>query len=256
MHYGGEWLASGSCFFWAFEGRTYLVTNWHNLAGRNPLTGELMSNTGAIPDRIRFMAYKPMSEPDTQGYFELNYLPVEVELYKSDSTDPKWLEHPSLGRRVDVAALDVTETIDGLQIDHVNRLESDAILDPFASQDIFVVGLPFGMIANAPAPIWKRGSIALDPTFDPEGLPKMLIDTEPDIPSRVAVVIARHIIIGRQYPKKDGSQSQTVLYSRLNLVIGIYSGRHYPDLEKAQLGIVWKRTAIEQTLEAKKVAGL
>jgi hypothetical protein len=119
-----------------------------------------------------------------------------------------------------------------------------------------VVGLPFGMIANAPAPIWKRGSIALDPTFDPEGLPKMLIDTEPDIPSRVAVVIARHIIIGRQYPKKDGSQSQTVLYSRLNLVIGIYSGRHYPDLEKAQLGIVWKRTAIEQTLEAKKVAGL
>src|SRR4030095_15950262 len=96
---------------------------------------------------------------------------------KSDSTDPKCLEHPSLGRRVDIAALDVTEAIDGLQIDHVNRLENDAILDPFASQDVFVVGFPFGMIANAPAPIWKRGSIALDPTFDPEGLPKMLIDT-------------------------------------------------------------------------------
>jgi hypothetical protein len=122
-------LSTGSCFFWGFEGRTFLLTNWHNLAGRNPLTGNLMSETGAIPDRVRFMAYKPMSDLDDQGYFQLEYLPVEVELYERDLTGPKWFEHPSLGRAVDVAAIDVTDLIAGFQIDHANALESDAVLD-------------------------------------------------------------------------------------------------------------------------------
>jgi hypothetical protein len=175
MLFGEQEISTGSCFFWRHDGRTYLVTNWHNLAGRNPLTGQPMSPTGGIPDRVRFMAYKRVSAPDVHGYFELAYVPVEVPLCKSDFTGPKWFEHPSLGRKVDVAALDVTEAANGLQIDYVNVLENDAVLDPIASQEVFVVGFPFGLIANAPAPIWKRGSIALDPTFNPEGLPKMLI---------------------------------------------------------------------------------
>ena len=257
MLFGEQEISTGSCFFWRHDGRTYLVTNWHNLAGRNPLTGQPMSPTGGIPDRVRFMAYKRVSAPDVHGYFELTYMPVEVRLCNSDLTDPKWFEHPSLGRKVDVAALDVTEAANGLQIDYVNVLESDAVLDPIASQEVFVVGFPFGLIANAPAPIWKRGSIALDPTFNPEGLPKMLIDTATREGMSGSVVIARHIVIaGRHYLKKDGTKPKTVLYSKLDLVVGIYSGRHYPDLEKAHLEIVWKRNAIEQTLEARKVASL
>jgi hypothetical protein len=213
-----------------------------------------MSIMGGIPDRVRFMAYKRMSEPDALGFFEIGYLPVEVEICKSDLTDHKWLEHPTLGRKVDVAALDVTEAVLGFQIEHANVLESDAVLDLTASQDVFVVGFPFGLIANAPAPIWKRGSIAIDPTFDPEGLPKMLIDTATREGMSGSVVIARHFIVGRDYPKKDGTRSQPILYSKLDLAVGIYSGRHYPDLEKAQLGIVWKRSAIEQTVMGGKVA--
>jgi hypothetical protein len=56
--------------------------------------------------------------------------------------------------------------------------------------------------------------------------------------------------------KKNGAKSEKVLHSKLDLVVGIYSGRHYPDFEKAQLGIVWKRNAIEQTIEARRVASL
>jgi hypothetical protein len=257
MLFGEQEISTGSCFFWRHDGRTYLLTNWHNLAGRNPLTGQPMSPTGGIPDRVKFMAYKRASAPDANGYFELAYVPVEVRLCNPDLTDPKWFEHPSLGRRVDIAAIDVTEAAIGFQIGHANELESDAVLDPIASQDVFVVGFPFGLIANAPAPIWKRGSITLDPTFNPEGLPKMLIDTATREGMSGSVVIARHIVIaGRHYLKKDGTKPKTVLYSKLDLVVGIYSGRHYPDLEKTQLGIVWKRNAIEQTLDARKVASL
>jgi hypothetical protein len=254
MLYGEQSLSSGSCFFWRFDGRTYLLTNWHNLSGRNPFTCQPMSETGGVPDRIRFMAYKRVSEPDTRGYFQLDYLPVEVELCKPDLREPKWFEHPSFGRRVDVAALDVTDAVQGFQIDHANTLESDAMLEPTASQDVFVVGFPFGLIANAPAPVWKRGSIAIDPTFDPEGLPKMLVDTATREGMSGSLVIARHLIVGRQYPKKDGTMSEPVLYSKLDLVVGMYSGRHYPDLEKAQLGIVWKRSAIEETVKGGKAA--
>lgn len=213
-----------------------------------------MSKTGGIPDRVRLMVYKRVSEPDTLGYFDIAYRPLEVELCKSDQADKKWLEHPTFGRKVDIAALDVTEAVEGFQVEHANELESDAVLDVTASQDVFILGFPFGQIANAPAPIWKRGNIAIDPTFDPEGLPKMLVDTATREGMSGSVVIARHIIVGRDYHKKDGTRSQPVLYTKLDLVVGIYSGRHYPDLERAQLGIVWKRSAIEQTIEGAKIA--
>jgi hypothetical protein len=76
----------------------------------------------------------------------------------------------------------------------------------------------------------------------------MLIDTGTREGMSGSVVIARHIVVGQAYEKKDGAMSALVLYSKLDLVVGVYSGRHYPDLEKAQLGIVWKREAIERTV--------
>jgi hypothetical protein len=257
MHFGEQLLSTGSCFFWEHDSRIYLVTNWHNFAGKNPLTGECMSKTLGIPDRIFFSAYKQTSEPDADGYYELNYLPVEVQLCEKDFTNPKWLEHPTLGRSVDIAAIDVTDAVIEFQITPVNLLENDAVLDPITSQDVFVIGFPFGQIAKAPAPIWKRGTIALDPTFDPESLPKMLIDTATRKGMSGSVVIARHILVGRDYQKKDGQMSGKVLYSKLDLVVGIYSGRlDDSDLEKAQLGIVWKRRAIEETVAGSKFASV
>ena len=173
---GDAALATGSGFYWLHEGRTYLVTNWHNLSGRNPLTGKPMSPTGATPEYVRIMAYAQVSPEDANGFFQLTYVPVTVRLLSPDD-HPRWREHPRYGRRVDIAVLDVTEAISDYRVCHVNVIESDAVLDPVASQEVFVVGFPFGLIAGAPAPLWKRGSIALDPTYDPEGLPKLLVDT-------------------------------------------------------------------------------
>lgn len=246
-------LSTGSCFFWGLNDRTFLITNWHNLAGRNPQTNELMSSTGAVPQRISFIVFKRISEPDSDGFYELNYMPVEVGLYDNHSK-PRWLEHPEFGKRVDVAAIDVTSDVRGYQIDHVNTLEADALLDVTASQDVFVVGFPFGLMANVPAPIWKRGSIALDPTFDVDGLPKMLVDTATRSGMSGSVVIARHVLVGKHFSKKDGTRATPVLRAVHDVVIGIYSGRHYPDFEKAQLGIVWKRRLIEETVSGKKFA--
>jgi hypothetical protein len=243
MFAGDNRLATGSSFFWRNDGRTFLVTNWHNLAGRNPLTHELMSSSGAVPDRIAFGVYKRVTEPDKQGFFEMAYTAASTPL--NDSAGPLWLQHPEYGESVDVAAIDVSEAAKGYEVSHCNEIESDATASPVVSQDAFVVGFPFGLIASAPAPVWKRGTIALDPSFDADGLPKMLIDTATREGMSGSVVVARYITVGRTYRKRDGIESDPVLYATHDLVAGIYSGRHYPHLEKAQLGIVWKRRAID-----------
>jgi hypothetical protein len=60
-----------------------------------------------------------------------------------------------------------------------------------------------------------------------------------------SVVVARHITVGRPFRRKNGTEV-TPIYVKHDVVVGIYSGRQYKDLEKAQLGIVWKRRVIEE----------
>lgn len=253
MWFRDQNLSCGSGFFWQMQARTYLVTNWHNLAGRNPLTGKPMSKTtAAIPDRIRFMAYKRISELDACGNYQVSQVMIELRICNEDLSAPRWLQHPTFGQRVDIAVIDVTDEVRGLEIRSVNQIETNAVLSPEVSQDVFVIGFPFGQIPGAPAPVWKRGSVAIDPTFNVENLPKMLVDTATRPGMSGSVVVARHIIVGRQVPRKDGGMSEPLLYAEAHLVAGIYSGRLHPHLERAQLGVVWKRSAIEEAVKSGK----
>ena len=251
MRFGTTRLSTGSCFLWSHGERSFLVTNWHNLAGRNPHTGQPMSATAALPDRVTFRAFKQVSEPDAHGIYEVASVEIDAPLEDAATGMPRWREHPTYGRLVDVAALEVTDKLLGHEHAGVNRLESDALLDEYVSQDVFIVGYPFGLIAGAPAPIWKRGTIALDPTFNPDDLPKLLVDTATREGMSGSVVLARHTLVHSRYKKRNG---ELVLfpaaYAVLDVVLGIYSGRHYPDQERAQLGIVWKRSSIEETVSA------
>lgn len=207
-----------------------------------------LSKMAGIPNIIKFWTYRRKSEPNSEGFYELQYVDVTKRIMATNSSDSLWFEHPTLGPRVDIGVIDVTEEVHGLDIACVNEIESDAVLEEYASQEAFVIGFPFGQIAGAPAPVWKRATIALDPSFDIEGLPKLLVDTATREGMSGSVVVARKVVLGQDYPKKDGTRSEAVLYAALTVVIGIYSGRCYPDLEKAQLGVVWKRTAIEDTV--------
>jgi hypothetical protein len=181
---------------------------------------------------------------------------VTVPLYDSDLSGPRWLDHPKFGRKVDIAAIDVSHVVTSLKVNHVNVVESDAVLQPLVSQDVFIVGYPLGLITGAPSPVWKRGTIATDPTFDPEGLPKMYVDSATRTGMSGSVVVAKHIVFGQKITKKDGTETGPVLYAVKDLVLGIYSGRLGADLEKAQLGIVWKRSAIEETVNGNSVASV
>lgn len=62
-------LATGSGFFWQKGGAYYLVTNWHNPSGRDPTTKIALSDSAAMPDRVRFLEYeKGKNEADGDLY--------------------------------------------------------------------------------------------------------------------------------------------------------------------------------------------
>lgn len=242
-------LSKASGFFWAHGSRKFLVTNWHVLSGRNALTGNPMRPDAAIPNGLKFFSYRRVGGSTAQEEnFMVDYVPVLVPLDDASTRAPRWLEHPNYGRRVDVAALDVTDIVAGLHHDCANRLEGDIPKQLQAGQDVFILGFPFGRIPGAPAPIWKRGSIALDPTLNPEGLPKMLVDTATREGMSGSVVISMFPV--PEHDTRRGDDPRPIYLNEYPTVIGVYSGRHYPDLEKAQLGIVWKRATVEAIVES------
>ena len=114
-----------------------LCTNWHNLSGRNPFTGQPSSSTGGIPNIVRVFLYQRVTDPDADGYFECNYVGVDVPLCDDDWCNTRWYEHPIHGRKVDIAAIDVTDVISGYEVAFANEVESDAVLDLECSDDSF-----------------------------------------------------------------------------------------------------------------------
>jgi hypothetical protein len=253
MTYRDQFLARASGFLWKQDERTFLVSNWHNFSGRDPQTGQPLSDNGGVPSHINLFTFERQGGPDEQGHIPMFFKSVRVPLYDDDLSAPRWLEHPSFERRVDVAVIDISDVLVGMNIDHVNILENDAVLEPFPSQDVFIVGYPLRLIPNAPYPVWKRGTLATDPKFDPEGLPKMYVDTATRKGMSGSVVIARHVLVNQSVTKKDGTKTETYLYARLDTVLGIYSGRLGPHQVEAQLGIVWKRHVIEETIAGNRV---
>jgi hypothetical protein len=248
MQFGETDLALGSAFFWKALDKIFLITNWHNLTGRDPDTQQPRSKTGAVPDRISFLVYKRVSEPNEKGGFSMEVAAVEVRLYEGDFERSRWIEHPVHHRAVDVAAIDVTSemTADRIHFLTADALEHDADVQPHVPEDAFIVGYPLGISTGLPVPVWKRGSIATEPSLDPGDLPRVFVDTATREGMSGSLVLVRHILLG-PYSKKDGTKTNN-LYATVERILGVYSGRLGEDQLKAQLGIVWKRRVIDEVV--------
>ncbi len=90
MRVGDTALASGTGFVWKDGEALFLVTNWHNLSGQNPLNGQSLSPSGSRPDNVVVWLQGKGSLVSWRG--------VRFELLDRDGT-PRWFEHPVLGRR-------------------------------------------------------------------------------------------------------------------------------------------------------------
>jgi hypothetical protein len=155
MFFNNTNLSLGTAFTWEENGRLYLITNWHNVTGRDPNTGRHLSNTAAEPNRI--LAW--FNQKDALGNKVAKTIPI-----RDHNNSPLWLVHPEHNNRVDVVAVPL-EMFADVEMYPINRMASDDLVLQIG-MDVFVLGYPFG-IGPGIFPIWKRGSIATEPQLSP-----------------------------------------------------------------------------------------
>ena len=114
--------------------------------------------------------------------------------------------------------------------------------------EAFVIGYPRGMSGGGNFPIWKRATIATEPDLDLDDLPKFYIDTATREGMSGSPVYAQEV--GYWLPEGISDPSQASI-GKGHRFVGVYSGRLGAEDEfKAQLGVVWKESALISLVES------
>jgi hypothetical protein len=154
-------------FFYRVKGVLFLVTNWHVVTGRNPENpSNLLPGYPASPDAYAF----DIASIDNPTHFLLG---EERDLYKDGK--PIWIE-PELDLLVDVVAIPLN-----LPEKAVLRAIQD-FCEPSKSPleigiDVIIAGFTFERSTDNPAPIWKKGMVASEPSLLINGKPQIYLDT-------------------------------------------------------------------------------
>lgn len=249
-------LAKASAFFWKHEDLLYLVTNWHNLSGREPSTGQPKSKHGGVPNKVKITLFRKFPIEGRVDKFHVGWGAFSHDLCSDNFSQFSWFEHPEFGRNADIAVLPLGQFPPNWNayIIPVNSNEFDGDVEMRVTQDVFIVGYPIGLIDECPIPVWKRATVATEPLVNPDGEHKFFVDTatRPGMSGSVAIGIFEGF---GDYKKTDGSMAKSIAWKGRK-VIGIYSGRLKPHTEMVQLGIIWKRHLIDETIKGRKMPSI
>ena len=182
---------------------------------------------------------------------------VDIRLNAQDGNNPRWKEHPDLGRAVDVVAVDVEDSF--LKEQHVFNAANDingfhADYHGFVTDDVFVIGYPFGISGSSrdrgAMPIYKRGSIASEPMLDFDRRPCLLIDCRTFPGMSGSPVVVSHSGLWNPEGKFAGNS----IIGTVDNLLGVYSGRmtnRMCEINKvtSDIGVVWKMQAVQQVVE-------
>jgi hypothetical protein len=256
----GKKIGNGTGFIYQPNGtdKKFLLTNYHIITASSPKEPEsILNGYPDCPDEIKFNLIQ-------KG----KYMPMEGCFSLRKENNPKWLEHRDRAKGVDIVALPLNFPKDAIVVTQNQLGLVDDILVEVGS-DLFVVGFPYGYGAGDYFPIWKRGTVASEPAFKPEGLSRFYIDsfTKPGMSgSPVFAIEKRDIIPLKQeeaelYKKYEtGDLSALELMRKLDFdlaknvkkkkflrLVGIYSGRVTVHSGKdPNIGIVWKKQLIDE----------
>ncbi|WP_446809656.1 hypothetical protein ACH50O_20765 [Methylomonas sp. 2BW1-5-20] len=218
--------------------RCAIITNRHNVTGRHQETGECLSKTLGTPDNIIIHFHR--SKPHIGEWLKLR-----LPLYR-DSGEPFWIEHPILGAKADLVALNVKWGDDVLclpyyiekDVDRVGMLVSPA-------EPVSVIGFPFGISTSGKLPVWATGFLAHELSLVTEENPVFLIDCRSRQDQSGSPVIAFRTSGYRSI--KDGKISSSLSAKEAWEFLGIYSGRINPE---SDLGRVWHADSLATLLDA------
>ena len=252
-------IATATGFFYESNGETFLITNWHNIAGKHFSTKKLLDKDLRTPQyiEVKFASWLP-------GAHMERWLPSNkvqrVDIYKG--LEPLWFEHPELGSSCDIIALPLSRSADCPSFMHnaANHTTSDKIpIEP--GNTVFIIGFPMGLSIGPGLPLWKSGYISSEPFFDISTedtdllLPAIFIDSQTREGMSGSPVYASYTgSWDNSDPYSDLAgldiyqyvQRKDVMFaSKGTEFIGCYSGRALGKANEAALGLCWRKEAIE-----------
>ena len=216
-------LGLGTGFLWQEDDALFLITNWHNLSGRDPFTGKHISATAAEPNQLRVWWNQ---KGNLGSKFAIDH-PI-----KDANGSALWSVHPTHKNQVDAVALPITLPPNAEPY-AINKMPADDLLLQ-VGMDVFILGYPFG-ISSGGFPIWKRGSIASEPQLLEPARPVIFVDSASRPGMSGSPVIRRswnsHAMANGSTAIGPGSATK---------IVGIYSGRlATSDPNDPQLGLTW-----------------
>jgi hypothetical protein len=230
---GGQTLGTATGFVARSATGPVLLTNRHNVTGKRQDDDKPISKTGGIPDRVRILHNRKSRLGE--------WVSREETLLVAGK--PRWIEHPSLGPKVDFVALPLQQVTD-VELYPYDLLNTGPAVKCGPADVVSVVGFPFGLQGGGSLAIWATGFVASEPGIDLEDLPKFLIDCRSRQGQSGSAVIAYRS--GGATAMEDGS---TGVSGEAIRFLGIYSGRINAE---SDLGIVWKATALNDLVSSIK----
>ena len=234
MRFNGTVLATGTAFIVIGSSGPLLVTNWHNVSGRDPDTGKVLDDkTGGVPNEIviRHLA----------GNAPITWID-KVEALYNENGEQLWVEHPLLGQRADLVVLPLRD-VAGVTLLPYDLIDPPNGMELGPADSVSVVGFPFGLSRERPFAIWVTGSVASEPQDDFGNLSRILIDCRTRKGQSGSPVI--------QYRPKGPCSLKTgaltFLDNPLVSLVGVYSGR--VNLE-SDLGFVWKTSLLRELVDS------
>jgi|SRR5215813_5469629 len=97
LRFNEQPLSSATAFTWERHDMHFLITNWHNVSGRDPNTDKHLSRTVTEPNMLYGMF-------NTKGknIGDKHQLGIRI---RQDSGEVGWLVHPTHKRGIDVVAI-------------------------------------------------------------------------------------------------------------------------------------------------------
>ena len=155
----------GTAFFYELEGETFIITNWHNVTGNNPMTGaSLHPERSPLYIRAKWPVTREAPDVgDNAVWMHFQAQRVEIE----DDSGPLWFEHPALGSACDVVAIPFQRPASWPAAVHMaaNKIDKESVpIDP--GLKVVVIGFPQGLSTGPGLPIIKTGSLASMPGYE------------------------------------------------------------------------------------------
>lgn len=273
MSFDETTVAHGTGFLYSYRGRIFLVTARHNLTGIHWKDGTNLHPFAARPNYLTFHNWLTARDGKNQyvssGSFrfaiDVDGKPVWMGGAGNPAPDVAILDLRKLANYPEIFPLEDDRsqfvelfggdsdysdfsTVSFLPFEVKVPCVNDAFVGcrPVVGQDLFIVGYPLRFATAGDFPIWKRGSIASEPEENYLHNPMFLIDAITREGLSGAPVIGEFV-----NPTFDngGKGTLTRMGSEREFV-GLYSGRlGKTDDFSAQLGMVWRRSVIEEIIQ-------